>query len=157
MPRADEFQQVTDGLFFWQAYDPAVKVELSCCARRTARGLVFIDPIPLAREALAELCDIAVPATIILTNGNHARAAAEYRTRFSIPIFAHAGAVADAGFMRFSGLLAWLAWLFIHLIFLVGFRNKLMVLISWAYAYVTYGRGARLITARQWGSKGGES
>ena len=66
-------------------------------------------------------------------------------------------AVADAGFMRFSGLLAWLAWLFIHLIFLVGFRNKLMVLISWAYAYVTYGRGARLITARQWGSKGGES
>jgi NADH:ubiquinone reductase (H+-translocating) len=45
---------------------------------------------------------------------------------------------------------AWLAWLFIHLIFLVGFRSKLMVLLSWAYAYVTYGRGARLITGRQW-------
>ncbi len=66
-------------------------------------------------------------------------------------------AVADAGFMRFSGLPAWLAWLFIHIIFLVGFRSKVMVLLSWAYAYVTYGRGARLITGRQWGSKGGES
>jgi NADH:quinone reductase (non-electrogenic) len=55
-------------------------------------------------------------------------------------------AVADAGFVRFSGYPAWLAWLFIHLIFLVGFRSKIMVLLSWAYAYITYGRGARLIT-----------
>ncbi|MDB6153077.1 MAG: dehydrogenase-like protein, partial [Chthoniobacteraceae bacterium] len=60
-------------------------------------------------------------------------------------------AVADVGFLRFSGYPAWLAWLFVHLIFLVGFRNKLMVLFSWAYAYLFYGRGARLITksARQ--------
>ncbi len=95
--RAEEFQQVTDGLYFWQAYDPAVKVELSCCARCTARGLVFIDPVPLAREALAELSAVAAPAAIILTNGNHARAAAEYRKRFSIPILAHAGAAAELG------------------------------------------------------------
>ena len=95
--RAEEFQQVTDGLYFWQAYDPAVKVELSCCARCTARGLVFIDPIPLVKAALAELCEVAAPAAIILTNGNHARAAAEYRARFSIPILAHAGAVAELG------------------------------------------------------------
>jgi glyoxylase-like metal-dependent hydrolase (beta-lactamase superfamily II) len=97
MPRADEFQQVTDGLYFWQAYDPAVKVDLSCCARRTPRGLVFIDPIPLARAALAELCEIAAPAAILLTNGNHARAAEDLRTRFSIPILAHARAVAELG------------------------------------------------------------
>jgi len=97
MPRADEFQQVRDGLYFWQAYDPAVKVDLSCCARITARGLVFIDPIPLARSALAELCEVAAPAAILLTNGNHARAAADYRKRFSIPILAHTGAVAELG------------------------------------------------------------
>lgn len=97
MPRADEFQQVTDGLYFWQAYDPAVKVDLSCSARRTARGLVFIDPIPLASAALAELCGLASPAAILLTNGNHARAAADYRRRFSIPILAHTGAVAELG------------------------------------------------------------
>jgi len=65
-------------------------------------------------------------------------------------------AVADAGFMKFTGFLAWLAWLFIHVIFLVGFRNKIMVLLGWAYAYVTYGRGARLITGRNWGEKKGE-
>ena len=97
MPRSDEFQQITDGLYFWQAYDPAVKTDLTCCARRTAHGLVFIDPIPLARAALAELCAFAPPAAIILTNGNHARAAADFRTRFSIPILAHAAAVAELG------------------------------------------------------------
>jgi Metallo-beta-lactamase superfamily len=97
MPRADEFQQVTGGLYFWQAYDPAVKVDLSCCARRTPRGLVFIDPIPLARPALAELCEVAPPAAIILTNGNHARAAADFRKRLSIPILAHAAAVPELG------------------------------------------------------------
>ena len=59
-------------------------------------------------------------------------------------------AVADAGFIRFSGYIAWLAWLFVHIVFLVGFRNKLMVLFSWAYAYFTFGRGARLITGRAW-------
>jgi NADH dehydrogenase len=59
-------------------------------------------------------------------------------------------AVADAGFIRFSGYPAWLAWLFVHLVFLVGFRNKVLVLISWAYAYLTFGRGARLITGRSW-------
>ena len=60
-------------------------------------------------------------------------------------------AVCDAGFMRFGGFVAWCAWLFIHLIFLVSFRNKVTVLASWAYAYFTYGRGARLITGREWG------
>ncbi len=59
-------------------------------------------------------------------------------------------AVADAGFIRFSGFVAWLAWLFVHLIFLVGYRSKVIVLLSWGYAYFTYGRGARLITGREW-------
>ena len=97
MPRADEFHQVTASLFFWQAHDPALKVDLSCCARRTPRGLVFIDPIPLARAALAELCAVDHPAAIIITNGHHARAAADYRRRFSIPILAPAGAIAELG------------------------------------------------------------
>ncbi len=62
-------------------------------------------------------------------------------------------AVADAGFIRFSGLLAWLAWLFVHVLFLISFRNKLMVLANWAWQYVTFGRGARLITGREWPGK----
>src|SRR5881628_1737146 len=55
-------------------------------------------------------------------------------------------AVADLRFMHLSGLPAWLAWLFVHIIFLVGFRNRLLVLFQWAWAYLSFDKGARLIT-----------
>jgi NADH:ubiquinone reductase (H+-translocating) len=55
-------------------------------------------------------------------------------------------AVADLRFMHLSGLPAWLAWLFVHIVFLVGFRNRLVVLFQWAWAYLTFDKGARLIT-----------
>jgi len=55
-------------------------------------------------------------------------------------------AVADLKFVHLSGLPAWLAWLFVHILFLVGFRNRLLVLFQWAWAYLTFDKGARLIT-----------
>ena len=55
-------------------------------------------------------------------------------------------AVAWIGKLHLSGLFAWLAWLLVHLIFLIGFRNKLAVLLQWAYSYFAYKRGARIIT-----------
>lgn len=55
-------------------------------------------------------------------------------------------AVADLNVVHFSGLPAWLAWLFIHILYLVGFRNRLAVLFQWAWAYLTFNKGARLIT-----------
>jgi NADH:ubiquinone reductase (H+-translocating) len=55
-------------------------------------------------------------------------------------------AVADLNFIHLSGLPAWIVWLFIHIIFLVGFRNRLVVLMQWAWSYVTFNKGARLIT-----------
>jgi NADH dehydrogenase len=57
-----------------------------------------------------------------------------------------ASAVADLGWLRLSGLLAWLAWLFIHILYLIEFENRLLVLVQWAYNYVTRNRSARLIT-----------
>ncbi|WP_169977057.1 NAD(P)/FAD-dependent oxidoreductase [Tautonia rosea] len=57
-----------------------------------------------------------------------------------------ASAVANLRGFKFSGLPAWLLWLFVHIFFLVGFRNRLLVMIQWAYSYLTYDRGARLIT-----------
>ena len=48
--------------------------------------------------------------------------------------------------LHLSGLLAWLAWLFVHIWYLIGYRNRLVVMITWAWSYVTYRRGARLIT-----------
>jgi NADH dehydrogenase len=55
-------------------------------------------------------------------------------------------AIADFGRVRFAGRLAWFLWLFVHIMYLVGFRNRIMVLIEWAYAYFTYQAGVRLIT-----------
>jgi NADH dehydrogenase len=55
-------------------------------------------------------------------------------------------AVADLHLVHFSGFPAWLAWLFVHIIFLVGFRNRIAVLLQWAWAYFTFNKGARLIT-----------
>lgn len=55
-------------------------------------------------------------------------------------------AVADLRFLHLVGMPAWLAWLFVHVIFLVGFRNRLAVLFQWAWAYLSFNKGARLIT-----------
>jgi NADH dehydrogenase len=57
-----------------------------------------------------------------------------------------AAAVAQIRKLHISGYLAWLAWLFVHIFFLIGFRNRIIVLIQWAWSYLTYQRGARLIT-----------
>jgi NADH dehydrogenase len=56
-------------------------------------------------------------------------------------------AVAMSGPLRFSGWLAWLMWLFVHLIFLIGFRNRLVVLFEWAVAYFSFDRSARIIVS----------
>ena len=55
-------------------------------------------------------------------------------------------AVADLSFLHLSGLPAWLVWLFVHIIFLVGFRNRIVVLMQWAWSYISFNKGARLIT-----------
>ncbi len=57
-----------------------------------------------------------------------------------------ASAVADLGRVRLTGYVAWLAWLFVHLFNLIGFRNRLVVLVQWAWAYFSFERAVRLIT-----------
>jgi len=69
-----------------------------------------------------------------------------YFDKGSLATIGRAAAVAQFGKIHISGFLAWLAWLFIHIFFLIGFRNRLIVLIQWAWSYFTYERGARLIT-----------
>ena len=58
--------------------------------------------------------------------------------------------MALVGHLHFSGFIAWLMWLLIHVYYLIGFKNRLFVLWSWTYSYLTYRRGARLITERDW-------
>ena len=69
-----------------------------------------------------------------------------YWDKGNLATIGRAAAVADLGSLRFSGLLAWLAWLLIHLLYLVGFQNRFLVLSKWVYDYITRNRGARLIT-----------
>jgi NADH:ubiquinone reductase (H+-translocating) len=71
-----------------------------------------------------------------------------YNDKGSMATIGRAHAIAMIGNTKLKGFIAWLAWLFVHILFLVGFRNRLMVLIQWAWAYFTYDRGARLITGQ---------
>lgn len=74
------------------------------------------------------------------------RGAFRYHDKGSLATIGRAAAVADFGRLKLSGYFAWLAWLFVHILYLIGFRNRLLVMIQWAWSYMTYDRGARLIT-----------
>jgi NADH dehydrogenase len=69
-----------------------------------------------------------------------------YVDRGNLATIGRAAAVADFGRIRISGLIAWMAWLTVHIFWLIGFRNRLLVFVQWIWAYVTYQRGTRLIT-----------
>jgi NADH:ubiquinone reductase (H+-translocating) len=69
-----------------------------------------------------------------------------YRDKGNLATIGRAAAVADIKGLRLSGLPAWLIWLGVHIVYLIGFQNRVLVLIRWAFSFVTHGRGARLIT-----------
>ena len=69
-----------------------------------------------------------------------------YRNKGDLATIGRSRAIADLGWIKFSGRFAWFFWLFVHIMYLVGFRNRLNVLLEWAYAYFTYQHGVRLIT-----------
>lgn len=68
-----------------------------------------------------------------------------YRDLGTLAIIGRSRAVADLGRIHLSGFSAWLFWSSVHLVLLAGFRNRLVVWVNWAWAWFTYGRGARLI------------
>ena len=75
-----------------------------------------------------------------------ARPPFKYWDKGTMATIGRSAAVAKIGRIEFNGFLAWAAWLFVHLIFLIGFRNRLAVLLQWAYSYLAYKRGARIVT-----------
>jgi NADH dehydrogenase len=78
----------------------------------------------------------------------HAEAAGAFRyfDKGSLAVIGRASAVADIHGLHISGVLAWLTWLFVHLMYLVEFSNRVLVFIQWGFLYLTYNQGARLIT-----------
>ncbi|HET6579611.1 MAG TPA: NAD(P)/FAD-dependent oxidoreductase [Gemmatimonadales bacterium] len=75
------------------------------------------------------------------------RRAFSYWDKGQLAVIGRGRAVADIWKLHFGGFLAWIVWIFVHVFFLIGFRNRVLVLLQWAWSYVTYRRGARLITA----------
>jgi NADH:ubiquinone reductase (H+-translocating) len=80
----------------------------------------------------------------VIANGE--RRPFRYKDKGSLATIGRARAVADIKGLRFGGFLAWLAWLVIHIFYLIGFRNRFFVLAGWAWHYLTFRRGARIIT-----------
>ena len=89
MAVADDLVWVSPSLLFWQAYDVCCRADLSSCAHMVDGQICLVDPIELSAGAFEELSLVAPPRMIVLTNGNHARAALRFKERFKIPIFAH--------------------------------------------------------------------
>jgi NADH dehydrogenase len=75
-----------------------------------------------------------------------ARGSFHYTDKGSLATVGRNAAVADFDRLRFSGFFAWLLWVFIHILYLIGFRNRVLVMFQWAWAWITYQRGIRLIT-----------
>ncbi len=72
-----------------------------------------------------------------------------YVDKGNLATIGRARAVADMGRFHLSGFIAWLLWVFVHILYLIGFRNRIIVMVQWAWAYFTSQRGVRLITG-QW-------
>jgi NADH dehydrogenase len=88
----------------------------------------------------------AAALNIMRTISGSPRRAFRYVNKGDVATIGRRRAVADFGRFRMSGRFAWWLWLGIHITYLIGFRNRMLVLIEWAYAYFTYQRGVRLIT-----------
>ena len=118
------------------------------------------QPVPGVSPAAMQMARHAariIGDELDLGPGRAPRPPFKYWDRGTMATIGRSAAVAWIGRLRFSGLFAWLAWLFVHLIFLIGFRNKLAVLLQWAYSYFAYKRGARIITSPPQGPVAGPS
>ncbi len=103
------------------------------------------QPLPgLAPVAMQE--GRAVAANIGRAVRGQARRPFHYRDKGTLATIGRAAAVANFGKFHVSGFVAWIMWLFVHILFLVGFRNRVLVLLEWSWSYLTYERSARLIT-----------
>jgi NADH dehydrogenase len=120
---------------------PEVQVigDLANFSHQTGKPLPGVSPVAMqqgrhAAQNVLDIIDNFKPQTF------------HYWDKGSIATIGRNKAVADLKYIHLSGLPAWIAWLFIHIMYLVGFRNRLAVLFQWAWAYFTFNAGARLIT-----------
>ena len=163
-------ERIATRTVFWAAGNEASGVGKSLGSRHDRAGRVEVEPdlsVP-GRPEIFVIGDLAIvkqdgkqvpgvaPAamqmgTLAARNIRHdlrgePRVSFRYRNKGDLATIGRYKAIADFGRFHVTGRLAWWLWLFVHIMYLVGFRNRLSVLLQWAYAYFTYQRGVRLIT-----------
>ncbi|EFO79540.1 AD-dependent pyridine nucleotide-disulfide oxidoreductase [Oscillochloris trichoides DG-6] len=102
-------------------------------------------PYPMIAPVAVQMAELAAHNILAKTRRRPLRSF-HYFDKGNMATIGRRGAVMDAFGVRLSGFLAWMGWLLVHLMFLVGFRNRVIVLLNWAYSYFTYDRGVRLIS-----------
>jgi NADH dehydrogenase len=102
---------------------------------------------PAAMQEAAHVAHIIEDELAAPAPGHAPRPPFEYWDKGTMATIGRSAAVAFTGPFHLTGFMAWVAWLFVHLLFLIGFRNRLAVLLQWAYSYFTYKRGARIVTS----------
>ncbi len=117
-------------------------------ARFEANGSVLPGVSPVAMQQARY-----VAKTIrweLQSEGHPPRAPFAYFDKGSMATIGRSRAIAEARGLKMHGFIAWLAWLFIHIWYLVGFKNRVIVLLNWTWSYLSYKRGARLVTSTGW-------
>jgi NADH:ubiquinone reductase (H+-translocating) len=113
--------------------------DLACFTHQTGKPLPGVSPVAIQQGRHAA-------KNVERTLQGLPRKPFHYWDKGNLATIGRAHAVADFGRLRISGFLAWLTWLFVHIFFLIGFRNRFVVMFEWAWAYITFQRAARLIT-----------
>jgi NADH dehydrogenase len=120
--------------------------DMANCAHQDGRPLPGVAPVAIQQgRYVTKLIAARLRRRSAMADGNRFPAF-HYRDRGNLATIGRKAAVADFGKLRFSGALAWLLWLVVHLLNLVSFRNRILVLIQWGWNYFTFDRSARLIT-----------
>ena len=155
---------------FWAAGNEASRVGKSLGSRHDRAGRVEVEPdlsvpghpeifvigdlaivrkdgrqVPAVAPAAMQMGSVAA-RNVRRDLRSEPRVSFRYRNKGDLATIGRYKAIADFGKFHVTGRLAWWFWLFVHIMYLVGFRNRLSVLLQWAYAYFTYQRGVRLIT-----------
>jgi NADH dehydrogenase len=118
--------------------------DIACVLDRNGQPVPGVSPA--AMQMARHVATIVQDELAATGSGPAHRSSFDYWDKGTMATIGRSAAIAKMGKLEFSGFPAWLAWLGVHLIFLIGFRNKLFVLLQWGYAYLTYKRGSRIIT-----------
>jgi NADH dehydrogenase len=132
----DEFNRVTGQEFIFAIGDVAAQITPG-----TPNGLPGVAPVAIQQGK-------QLASNLIHSMNKEKLEPFKYFDKGSMATVGRNKAVVDMGKIRFQGIFAWFVWMFVHLMSLVGFRNKLVTFVNWVWSYFSYDRGTRLIIRR---------